>query len=88
MYISKIPRKVTDLLALPDPAPETVKDSVSQHVSLSARDSFSEISHPSALDKMLLPASPRLDSSAVEGNFEKQMKKELKIASGDPIPTE
>ena len=27
---------------------------------------------PSAVDKMLLPASPQVDSSAVHGNFEKQ----------------
>jgi hypothetical protein len=40
-------------------------------------ESYSELPHPSALDKMLLPASPRLDSSTIEGTQQKE--KELKI---------
>ena len=78
MNIRQVPPKQTihiqalERLDLPDPGPETVKDIASQTTPLGSKESFTELQHPTALDKMLLPASPQLVFGAV--------KKEMKTA--------
>jgi hypothetical protein len=78
MIIRQTPRDVTNIKQLDtsnihDPAPGSVENPTTSRMSLNYSESFENVSHPTAIDKMLLPASPGLDPSTVEGNFEKQM---------------
>jgi hypothetical protein len=83
MKIRQVPQNITNINAdPPDPVSENVGNSVNERMSFNFTESFSEFPQPSALDKMLLPASPRLNTSAVEGDpipTEMQKEKELKI---------
>ena len=54
-----VPKQITKNLLpdLVDSLTDTVKESATKMVSVEYKESFSELSNPTALDKMLLPAA-------------------------------
>lgn len=75
MMIRQVPKNITNINSSesadpPEPISENVRNSVNERMSLNFTDSFKELPKPSALDKMLLPASPLLTQ---------QNEKDLKI---------
>jgi hypothetical protein len=77
MKIRQVPQNITSINSSesdpPEPVSENLRNSVNERMSFNFTESFTDFPQPSALDKMLLPASPQLDPSAVKGNFEKQL---------------
>ena len=65
MYINWRPK--VDPSTFPQPTEKVVENPATSGLPLTGSDSFETMRHPSAVDKMLLPASPLLNS-AVEGN--------------------
>ena len=77
---------ISTLVDFADSPTDTVKESATKMVSVEYKESFTELTHPTEIDKMLLPASPQVDSSAVHGNFEKQ--KQINKGVLDPSTVE